>query len=36
MSLLEPDFAYGLKFAVYDGNELKELKQTFKFRVDTK
>lgn len=36
MSLLEPDFAYGLKFAVYDGNELKELRQTFKFRVDTK
>lgn len=34
--LLEPDFAYGLKFAIYDGNQLKEFKSLFKFRIDTK
>jgi hypothetical protein len=34
MSILEPDYAYGIKFATYDGNELKEYKETFKFRVE--
>ena len=34
MSLLEPDYAYAMKFATYDGNELKEFKETFKFRVE--
>lgn len=36
MRLLEPDFAYGIKLSIYDGNELKEFKQVFKFRVDDK
>lgn len=36
MNLLEPDFAYGIKLAIYNENELKEFKQVFKFRVDDK
>jgi hypothetical protein len=34
MSILEPDYAYGLKFAIYDEIELKEFNQVFKFRVE--
>lgn len=33
MSLLEKDYSYGIKFATYDGNSLKELTEIFKFRI---
>jgi hypothetical protein len=34
MSILEADSAYAIKFAIYDGIELKELPEIFKFRVE--
>jgi hypothetical protein len=34
MSLLESGYTYGFKFATYDGVTLKELPQTFKFKVE--
>jgi hypothetical protein len=34
MSLLEPDYSYGLQFARFDGVELEEFKQIYKFRVE--
>ncbi len=34
MNIFEKDYAYGIKLATYDGNELKEFSNTFKFRVE--
>jgi hypothetical protein len=34
MSLLEKDYGYGIKFALYENNELRELAPVFKFRVE--
>ena len=34
MSLLEKDYGYGIKLAIYENNELKELPPVFKFRVE--
>ena len=34
MTILEKDYAYGIKLATYDGNELKEFSNLFKFRVE--
>ncbi len=36
MSLLEPGYAYGLKFVYYINNAYREQPETFKFRVDQK
>jgi hypothetical protein len=33
MNILEKDYGYGIKLAIYDGVQLKEFKNTFKFRV---
>ena len=33
MNLLQKNYAYGIKLATYDGNELVELQPVFKFRV---
>ena len=34
MNIFEKDYGYGIKLAIYNGIELKEFKNTFKFRVD--
>ena len=34
MSLLEKNYGYGIKLAVYDGLQLKEFSKIFKFRVE--
>ena len=34
MSLLQPDYSYGIKFAFYDNDSWKEQKEIFKFRVE--
>jgi len=33
MNILEKDYGYGIKLAIYDGIQLKEFKNIFKFRV---
>jgi len=33
MNLLEPDYSYGIKLARYDGTNIEEFKEIFKFRV---
>jgi len=34
MSILEKDYTYALKFAIYDGSDVKEFSNTFKFKVE--
>jgi hypothetical protein len=34
MKIFEKDYAYGIKLATYDGSELKEFSNIFKFRVE--
>ena len=34
MSILEPDYSYALQFARWDGSQLEEYKQVYKFRVE--
>jgi len=34
MNILEKDYGYGIKLALWDGIQLSEFKETFKFRVD--
>jgi len=34
MNILEKDYGYGIKLALWDGVQLSEFKETFKFRVD--
>jgi hypothetical protein len=34
MNILEKDYGYGIKLALWDGNELKEFKDVYKFRVN--
>ena len=34
MSLFEKDYGYGIKFAIYENGELKEMEPVFKFRVE--
>jgi hypothetical protein len=34
MSLLEPGYAYGIKFGLLEGSSIKELKETFRFKVE--
>ena len=34
MSLLEKDYGYGIKFAIYENQELKDVGPVFKFRVE--
>lgn len=34
MSILEKDYAYGIKLGTYDGVELKEISNIYKFRVE--
>jgi hypothetical protein len=33
-SIFEPDYSYGIKFAIVENNTLKEFKELFKFRVE--
>jgi hypothetical protein len=33
MNIFEKDYGYGIRLATWDGNELKEFKNTFKFRI---
>ena len=35
MSLLEPDYSYGIKFAFVEDNKVTEINETFKFRVES-
>ena len=34
MKLFEKDYGYGIKLATWDGTQLKEFKNIFKFRID--
>jgi hypothetical protein len=34
MNILEKDYGYGIKLATWDGNSLKEFKDTYKFRIE--
>jgi hypothetical protein len=34
MSVLEPDYTYGIKFALYENNRIKESNEEFKFRIE--
>ncbi len=34
MSIFEPDYTYGIKFALYENNRLKESNEEFKFRIE--
>ena len=34
MNILEKQYGYGIKLALWDGSQLSEFKETFKFRVD--
>ena len=34
MNILEKDYGYGIKLALWDGTQLLEFKNTFKFRID--
>ena len=34
MNIFEKDYGYGIKLATWDGSQLREFKNTFKFRVE--